>query len=239
MGIKTRLKLARLLFVTANRDDLDRLAAAACLGGADAVGLKDPALSPQGALRALAAIRTAARARQQLIVLHGDAEVAGEFGADALVLADDHTDARRARRVLSEWAVVGRSCNSAAEVDAALGDASVDFLLVGPGLDRIRYAAEAAPADDPASKPWFAAGGITERTLDIVLRAGAMRIAVGRAIGEADDPEAATTRFANRLREAWAANPRLDAVTDAAFGDQPTLDLPPARIRPAPTDLTM
>lgn len=238
MGIKTRLKLARLVFVTGADAEVERLVAAACLGGADAVELKDPSLSRAATRTALTAIRATAQARQQLIVLHGDARVGGEAGVDALVLGDD-ADARAARAALSPWAVVGRSCNSADEVDAALADDAVDFLIVGPGLDHVKHAAAQAPADDPASKPWFAAGGITERTLDIVLRAGALRIAVGRGIRAAEDPERAARRFADRLRAAWADNPRMDAVIDAAFDDQPKVDIPPANSHPAPTDLTI
>ena len=238
MGIRTRLTLARLLFVTDAGDGLGDLVAAACRGGADAVGLKDADLAQADALWALGELRRAAQARQALIVWHGSPAVAGEFGADALVLGDD-ADAPDARRVLSGWAVVGRSCNSTDEVDAALADPAVDFLLVGPGLDHIRHAAERAPQADPSSKPWFAAGGVTERTLDVVLRAGALRVAVGRSIREADDPEAAARALADRLREAWASTPGTDAVTDSAFGDGPRIGLPPAEGRPPATDLTL
>lgn len=239
MGIRTRLQLARLLLVTDARDDLEGIVASACRGGVDAVGIKDPSVGTREASGVFGRVRRAARATQGLIVHLGDARVAAEVGADALVLSDDHVDAARARALLSEWAVVGRSCNSAAEVDAALADPAVDFLLVGPGLDHIRHAAEVAPQDDPASKPWFAAGGITERTLDIVLRAGALRIAVGRGIRDAEDPKSAARELADRLRAAWAANPRMDAVTDAAFGDQPRLGLPASPPPTGPTDLTL
>lgn len=239
MGIATRLKLARLLFVTDARPELGALVAAVVRGGADAVALEDPALSTRDALAALADVRDGVRGRQPLVAYRGAADVAGEFGADALLLADDATDARKARRVVSEWTVVGRSCNTAAEVDAALADPDVHFLLVGPGLDHIRHAAAVAPQDDPASKPWFAAGGITARTLDIVLGAGALRVAVGRGIRDTDDPAATTRAFADRLREAWAADPKLDAVVDAAFGPGPRLGFPPSTTQPGPTDLTI
>jgi thiamine-phosphate pyrophosphorylase len=46
--------------------------------------------------------------------------------------------------------------------------------------------------------PWFAIGGIDEINVADVIEAGATRIAVVRAIGDADDPE----RTAAALRRA-------------------------------------
>ena len=60
------------------------------------------------------------------------------------------------------------------------------------GLDLVRYAAE------HAQRPWFAIGGIDAGNVADVVAAGAERIAVVRAIGDAPDPErtAATLRAA-------------------------------------------
>src|SRR5260370_73622 len=51
-------------------------------------------------------------------------------------------------------------------------------------------------------RPWFAIGGIALALLADVLAAGASRVAVVRAITEADDPAAAALMFARRLRRA-------------------------------------
>ena len=53
------------------------------------------------------------------------------------------------------------------------------------GLELVRYAAE------HARMPWFAIGGIDAGNVTDVVGAGATRIAVVRAIGDADDPEQA------------------------------------------------
>ena len=60
------------------------------------------------------------------------------------------------------------------------------------GLEYVRYAAEHARV------PWFAIGGIDETNVADVVAAGATRIAVVRAIGDAADPE----RAADMLRRA-------------------------------------
>jgi thiamine-phosphate pyrophosphorylase len=70
------------------------------------------------------------------------------------------------------------------------------------GLDYVRHAAA------HARLPWFAIGGVDPITVAEVAAAGATRVAVVRAITEADDPEAA----ARALRAA------LDAPVEAGLG---------------------
>jgi thiamine-phosphate pyrophosphorylase len=96
---------------------------------------------------------------------------------------------------------VGQSTHAPAELDATVAD----YAGVGPvfetptkagrpavGLEYVRYAAASARV------PWFAIGGIDESTVAEVVAAGAGRIAVARAIGDATDPE----RTAAALRRA-------------------------------------
>ena len=47
--------------------------------------------------------------------------------------------------------------------------------------------------------PWFAIGGIDRTNVESVVEAGATRIAVVRAIGDADDPEAAARELLEAL----------------------------------------
>ena len=64
------------------------------------------------------------------------------------------------------------------------------------GLDLVRSTAASQPA-----RPWFAIGGISDaQRLEDVLRAGARRIVVVRAITEAADPERVAAAFTQRLR---------------------------------------
>lgn len=228
MGIATRLKLARLIHLAPDVPDVvGDLAHAAFAGGADVVMLNEDLadLMPDDSADAgLAAIRDAARSTQGLTGYLGRPVRAARLAPDLMVLADDEADAARTRALVGEWTMIGRRCNTTAEIDAALAEDAVDFLLVGPGLDHIRRAAQAAPAHDPDAKPWFAVGGITPGTLDAVLRAGAMRVAVGGAISEASNPEEAAMALKDRLRAAWNDDPRMEAVTASAFGTSPNLD---------------
>ena len=93
---------------------------------------------------------------------------------------------------------IGLSTHAPEEIDAA----RADYIGVGPvyatptkegrpavGLDLVRYAAEHAKA------PWFAIGGIDASKMGDVVAAGARRVAVVRAIGDADDPERAAAEL--------------------------------------------
>ncbi|MEA2194204.1 MAG: thiamine-phosphate pyrophosphorylase, partial [Solirubrobacteraceae bacterium] len=92
-------------------------------------------------------------------------------------------------------ALVGQSTHFPDEVDGAT---AADYIGVGPvyatptkpgrhpvGVELVRFAAFHAPV------PFFAIGGIDTDTVEAVVRAGARRIAVVRAITEAADPGAA------------------------------------------------
>lgn len=243
LGIATRLKLARLIHIVPDVPDLVPVVApASYLGGADVVMLDEtlPGSHPDADAGAqMLAIRTAARQSQGLTGYLGRPARAAELNADLVCLSEDRHDPAKARALLGEWTQIGRRCNTAAEIDAALADPQVGFLLVGPGRDHLLHAAQAAPANDPASKPWFAVGGITLASLDAVLRTGAMRVAVGGAITDASDPEAAAQAFKERLRQAWNADPTMEAVTKAAFGGDVVLELDPVTGAPKPTDLTL
>jgi thiamine-phosphate pyrophosphorylase len=99
--------------------------------------------------------------------------------------------------------IVGLSTHSPEQIAAAEG---VDYIGVGPvyatptkagrrpvGLELVREAARAAAV------PWFAIGGIDETNVGEVVAAGATRVAVVRAIRDADDPAAAARAIKYRL----------------------------------------
>lgn len=223
MGIDTRLKLARLYLVTDARaatGDLAPFASAALAGGVDMIQLADADLDTRAELDALATLRTAAQQHQALLATFGNPDIAGEFAADVLHLPDDGSDAKKARRSLHQFAVVGRSCRDADDIARALADEAVDYLVVNADITAIEYTAQLAPPADPESKPWFAAGGITLDYLDVVLEAGARRVMVSRALSRAKDPQQAAAAFRAKLQKVWH-DPAMEAVTMSAFKSGP------------------
>ena len=232
-GVWTRLRLARLLLITdaAGAGDLAGLARKAFDGGVDMIQVRDPAAAEDDYLAALGTLRSAARG-DGLVSAYGDVTLAAKANADVLQLSAVGPDATGAHTALHTWALVGRSCHSAAQVDAAIADGAVDFFTVSPafntagvgeaGLDLIRHAAAGAAApSDPSAKPWFAVGGITTSNLSQVLAAGARRIGVTRAIVAATDPRRAAEDLDARVRKAWLADPAMEAITFGALSAQP------------------
>ena len=238
LGIASRLKLARLIqIVPAGSARVPLLAPAGFAGGADIVLLDETqAEANPAAAASMTLVRAAAQETQGLTGYLGRPGREAGRGADVVCLSEDDHDPARARAQLGRWTQIGRRCNTAAEIDAALADPEVGFLLVGPGREHLLHAADVAPPSDPAATPWFAVGGITQTSLDAVLRTGARRVAVGGAIIDASDPEAAARGFKERLRAAWNADPAMEAVTMAAFAPGPGLSFAPDP-GPAATEL--
>jgi thiamine-phosphate pyrophosphorylase len=234
MGLGTRLRLARLYLCTDAREahgDLGDFLTAAFAGGVDIVQIRQKNMDRDAELAALEVAQAAAQPYQGLVCVNDSARLAERFGADLLHLGQDDGSARRARKRLHEWALVGRSTHNRRQAEAAVADEAVSYFCVGPvyatatkpdyapvGLDLVRQAAEVAPVTDVAAKPWFAIGGIDATTLEDVLVAGARRVVVARAITEASDPQAAAARLSQRLAEAWRADPGMERYRMAAFG---------------------
>jgi thiamine-phosphate pyrophosphorylase len=116
-------------------------------------------------------------------------------------VGQEDTPVEEARRLAGPGALVGLSTHSAEQLDAACsapGEARPNYLSVGPvwetptkegrpaaGIELVRHAAA------NATVPWFAIGGIDTTNIAEVVAAGAERVAVVRAIRDADDSEAA------------------------------------------------
>jgi thiamine-phosphate pyrophosphorylase len=189
---------ARLYLITAARPDLADFLRAAVRGGVDAVQIREKRLSDAEVLRVLTDVRKVTAKLGVPLVVNDRPDLAVVAGADAVHVGQDDLPVEEARRF---GLAVGQSTHAEREIDQS----TADYVGVGPvyatptkasrapvGLELVRYAATSA------SVPWFAIGGIDASNVTEVVAAGANRIAVVRAIGQASDPEAA----ARTLREA-------------------------------------
>jgi thiamine-phosphate pyrophosphorylase len=230
LGLATRLGLARLMLITGTRAEVGDFAGfidAGFAGGVDLVQLRDPDKDEDALLAALQVMREVGYRYQGLVSVYDSGALAEKFGADLLHLSERGEKAAAARGHLHQWGLIGRSCHSPAQIDAAVADPDVNYLTVGPvygglpmggaGLALVRHAATVAPPSSAEAKPWFAVGGITAANLDEVLDAGARRIAVSRAINDADDAEAAAMALKDRLRHVWNEDPAMQNLTFKMF----------------------
>jgi thiamine-phosphate pyrophosphorylase len=214
---RERLRRARLYFVTDIRPGLEQLLTAAVAGGVDMVQLRDKSASDSELLAAADIFRRVCDAGGALFWLNDRADLALRCEADGVHVGQEDMPPAEVRRLIGADRLVGLSTHSPAQLDAALASSEADELSVGPvwetptkegrvaaGLDYVRYAASHA-----GDRPWFAIGGIDLGNVRDVIKAGASRIVVVRAIRDAPDPGAA----AQTLRAA------LDEATGGAEGE--------------------
>jgi thiamine-phosphate pyrophosphorylase len=189
---------SRLYLITGVRPDLAELVEAAVSGGVDIVQIRERELPDGELLRALQEMRALTRRLGVPLVVNDRPDLAVLAEADFVHVGQDDLPVESARRF---GLGVGQSTHRPTELEAS----EADYVGVGPvyetptkagrpaaGLDYVQHAAQYA------RRPWFAIGGIDETNLGDVVAAGAERIAVVRAITEAEDPEraAATLRAA-------------------------------------------
>ena len=168
-------------------------------GGVDVVQLRDKELSDGELLEAARAFRRACDEHGALFVLNDRADLVLEADADGVHVGRRDTPVAEARRLVGDDRLVGLSIEAPEQLDAVEG---ADYLGVGAvfrtptkedatvtGLDLV------ATASRRARVPVFAIGGIDETNVAEVVRAGGRRVAVVRAIRDADDPEIAARRL--------------------------------------------
>ena len=205
---RERLRTARLYFVCdarPNGEDPEPLLKAAIQGGVDIVQLREKSGDVKLIERAAQTFRRVCENSAVPFFLNDDPELAASVGADGVHIGQDDFTVEEARRLVGPDRLVGLSTHSKEQIDAAAG---VDHFSVGPiwetptkqgrpavGLDLVTYAAKTK------NIPFFAIGGINADNIGDVLKAGARRICVVRAIHDAADPSEA----AFLLRRAFAS----------------------------------
>ncbi|HEX8067059.1 MAG TPA: thiamine phosphate synthase [Thermoleophilaceae bacterium] len=206
-----RLRAARLYLIleaTVRGRPAAEVVEPALEGGVDVVQLRDKEASDEAVVAAGLELAGLSRARGALLVVNDRADLALECGADGVHVGQDDEDVAAVRARAGDRLLVGVSTHSVEQVRAA-ERSGADYFAVGPvyetptkpgrpavGVELVRRTAAAAPA-----RPWFAIGGIDAERAPDVVAAGAGRLAVVRAIRDADDPREA----ARALRAAVAA----------------------------------
>ena len=206
---RERLRTARLYFVCdalPRGEEPEALLRAALSGGVDIVQLREKELGRNVIERSAQTFRRLCDTYSALFVVNDDPHLAIACDADGVHVGQDDASVGEAREVLGADAIVGHSTHSQEQIMAA-GNLPVDYISVGPvwetptkegrpavGLALVEHAAA------NAAQPFFAIGGIDPSNAEEVVRAGARRLGVVRAIRNADDPAAA----AESLRRALA-----------------------------------
>jgi thiamine-phosphate pyrophosphorylase len=184
--------------ITPARPDLEEVLEASVRGGVDLVQIREKELADGELLARLVEAREVTRRFGVPLVVNDRPDLAVLCEADYVHVGQHDLPVSAARTFGLR---IGQSTHAPEEIEHA----EADYIGVGPvhatptkegraavGLELVRYAA------NHARQPWFAIGGIDETNIRDVVAAGARRVAVLRAIGDAPDPESA----ARALRKA-------------------------------------
>jgi thiamine-phosphate pyrophosphorylase len=205
---RARLAEARLYLVCPakpERHELPDLLRGAIAGGVDVVQLREKQLPDDELVAVANASRTLCQSLGALLIVNDRPAVAVDAGADGVHVGQDDMAPGDVREIVGADMLIGLSTHTPYEIDAV--DAGVvDYIGVGPvhetptkpgrpavGLELVHYAVAHAPV------PLFAIGGIDADNVHEVLDAGATRVCVLRAIGDADDPRLATRTLRDLL----------------------------------------
>jgi thiamine-phosphate pyrophosphorylase len=208
---RARLRACRLYLVVesgAGEGVTEALVGEALAGGVDIVQVRDKNASDEEVVAATRRLREPCERHGALLVVNDRPDLTLAAGADGVHVGQEDVPVAEVRRSVGPDLLIGLSTHSPAEVDRAAAS-EADYIGVGPiyrtatkpalapaGLELVRYAAE-----QHTELPWFAIGGINEFNLDEVIRAGATRVVVVRAITEAADPVSATEMLKKRLQD--------------------------------------
>jgi thiamine-phosphate pyrophosphorylase len=207
-GARQRLAEARLYVLVAASECLHGLELTikeAAAGGAQVFQLREKELTDRELLQRARLVRRWTRQAGVVFILNDRPDIARLAGADGVHLGQEDLSVRDARRILGPGELIGVSTHDPAQLRQAVLDGA-SYVGVGPtfpsqtktfaefaGLDFVRQAMAAT------TLPAFALGGITVANANQVISAGANRLAVGRAICQAEDPRAAAAAFRQLL----------------------------------------
>jgi thiamine-phosphate pyrophosphorylase len=199
------LRHANLYLVTAPTPHLFQIVEAALQGGVTIVQYRDKQVEDGERLRNAQKLCKLCRRYGALFIMNDRVDLALAVDADGVHLGQQDVPIALARQMLGPQKIIGRSTTNPEEMERAIHEGA-DYIGVGPvfetptkpgkaaaGFEYITYAAQNAPI------PWFAIGGIEMSNLNDVIEAGAERIAVVRAIMQAEQPTLVTQYFISQL----------------------------------------
>jgi thiamine-phosphate pyrophosphorylase len=200
-----KLQQSYLYLVTSPVDNLLTVVEAALEGGLTLVQYRDKQADDLTRLKTAEQLKQLCDRYGALLILNDRVDLALAVDADGVHLGQEDVPVAFARQLLGSQKIIGRSTKRPEEMQRAIQEGA-DYIGVGPvyatptkagraavGLDYVRHAVQ------NASIPWFAIGGIQAENLADVVSAGAERVAVVRAIIEAEQPTLMTQFFVSQL----------------------------------------
>jgi len=209
--LSKKLKLKRLedkkLYLVTDRnkfssvDEFLDAVAASLKGGVQIVQLREKTANAKEFIELARKVKELCALYDALFIINDRVDVAHIVGVDGVHLGQDDIDIDSARHILGKDAIVGISTHAPEQAEKAMAS-EADYIGVGPvfetptkpgrksvGLEYVEWASK------NVNIPWFAIGGINTENVSEVINAGASRIAVVRAIINAENPELSANNF--------------------------------------------
>lgn len=199
------LERSHLYLVTSSSDQLFTTVEAALQGGLTLVQYREKTEDDSVRLSHAQKLRQMCHHYGALFIMNDRVDLALAVDADGVHLGQQDVPIALARQLLGPQRIIGRSTTNADEMQRAIAEGA-DYIGVGPvyetptkvdkpaaGLEYVEYAAK------HATIPWYAIGGIDPTNINEVLSAGAQRVAIVRAIMQAEQPTLVTQYFLSQL----------------------------------------
>ena len=174
------------------------------------IQLRDKAASAQALIVQARRLLEVTQPAKTPLLINDRVDVAVAAGADGVHLGQEDLPIAAARRLLGPGRIIGKSTHSLSQALEADGE-ELDYLALGPV-----YPTPTKPDYPPVGlkligevsarirHPLVVIGGVDETTLPEVVAAGAICVAVVRAVCAAEDPQAA----ARTLKRILTQTPR-------------------------------
>jgi thiamine-phosphate pyrophosphorylase len=202
-----QLQNAYLYLVTSPEEQLLKVVEAALKGGLTLVQYRDKEANDGDRLEKAHQLCQLCHQYGALFIVNDRVDLALAVDADGVHLGQHDVPVAFAREILGTHKIVGRSTTNKQELNKAIAERA-DYVGVGPfyetptkpgkaaaGSNYIEYVVTQCPV------PWFAIGGIDLNNLSAVLASGGQRVAVVRAIMQAEQPSLVTRQFLSQLME--------------------------------------
>ncbi len=200
-----QLQNAPLYLVTSPEAEILKIVEAALKGGLTLVQYRDKEGKDSDRLEKAHQLCQLCHRYNALFIVNDRVDIALAVDADGVHLGQHDAPVAFAREILGNHKIVGRSTTNKQELNKAIAE-HADYVGVGPfyetptkpgkaaaGREYIDYVKAKCPV------PWFAIGGIDLNNLNEVLTTGAQRVAVVRAIMQAEQPTQVTRQFLSQL----------------------------------------
>lgn len=202
---RQQLQAAHLYLVTAPSQNLFGVVENALQAGVRLVQYREKTAADPVRLTQAQKLRALCQQYNALFIMNDRVDLAVAVDADGVHLGQEDTPIAIARQLLGPERLIGLSTHNPGELDRAIAEGA-DYVGVGPvyetptkpgrpaaGFDYVRYAAA------HCALPWYAIGGMDGGNVSEVRQAGAQRVAVVRAIMQAENPAIATQTLLNQL----------------------------------------